>query len=80
MDDGDLAELVAPDHHGHGIILTEQSDRIPTMSGTFAVPTATTALVTLPIFTEVAVPPVHRDAPQERAPPSTSPRAPPLSA
>jgi hypothetical protein len=48
------------------------------MSGTFAVPTTTTAIVTLPIFTEVEVPPVHRDAPQERAPPSASPRAPPL--
>ena len=78
MGDGDLAELVAPDHHGHGVVLTDQSDRIPTMPGTFAVPTTTTALAAVQIFTAVQVPPVHRDPPHERAPPSTSPRAPPL--
>ncbi len=78
IDDGHLAELVAPDHHGHSVILTDQSDRIPTMPGTFAVPTTTTALVAVPVFTAVQAPPLQRDAPQERAPPSTSPRAPPL--
>ena len=41
IDDGDVAELVAPDHHGHSVILTEQSDRLPTMPGTFAVATTT---------------------------------------
>ena len=78
MDDAGLIELVPPDHHGHAVILTDQSDRIPTISGTFAVPTTITALVTVPVFAAIQVPPLQRDAPHERAPPAASPRAPPL--
>ncbi len=78
MDDTGHLELVPPDHHGHAVILTDQSDRIPTIPGTFAVPATTTALMAVPIFTAVEIPPLQRDAPHERAPPSTSPRAPPL--
>ena len=78
MDDAGHVELVPPDHHGHAVLLTDQSDRIPTVPGTFAVPTTTTAFETVPIFAAIQVPPLQRDAPHERAPPSASPRAPPL--
>ena len=78
IDDGDVAELVAPDHHGHSVILTEQSDRLPTMPGTFAVATTTTTLGTVPVLTAAQAPPLRREAPHERAPPSASPRAPPV--
>ena len=78
MDDADFVELVAPDHHGHAVVLTDQSDRIPTMVGTLAVPTTTTGLAFSPTLGATEVPPLHRDPPHERAPPSTSARAPPL--
>ena len=78
VDDGGLMEWVPPDHHGHGVVLMDPTDRIPATPGAFTVPTATTAFETVPIFAAIQVPPLQRDAPHERAPPSASPRAPPL--
>ncbi len=76
-DDGQ--QLVAPDHHDHGVVLTEQTDRIPASPMSLAVLAETAALADPPVILTPDV--VHRelDLPRERAPPSTSPRAPPLS-
>ncbi len=74
----DVLELVAPDHHGHGVILTEQTDRIPTVAGSYALPAGTTKIADRPVLVATADPPSQGDLPHERAPPSTSPRAPPL--
>ena len=74
----EFVELVAPDHHGHGVILTEQTDRVPTIAVLFAVPAGTIRLADRPLAVASAVPPHQGDLPNERAPPSTSPRAPPL--
>ena len=70
--------LVAPDHHDHGVVLTEQTDRIPAGPTSLAVLTETTALADPPVVLTPDL--VHRELnlPRERAPPSTSPRAPPL--
>ncbi len=78
VDDAGHVELVPPDHHGHGVVLTDPSEGIPTTPGAFTVPTTTKAFETVPIFAAIQVPPLQRDAPHERAPPSASPRAPPL--
>lgn len=78
VDDGGAMEWVPPDHHGHGVVLTDSSDRIPTTPGTFTVLSTTTAFEAVPIFAAIQAPPPQRDAPHERAPPSASPRAPPL--
>jgi hypothetical protein len=78
IDEGDLDELVAPDHHDHGVVLTDQSERIPTLADAFAVGATAAALATLPIVGSIQVRPLHRDPPHERAPPSNSSRAPPL--
>ena len=74
----DFVELVAPDHHGHGVILTEQTDRVPTIAVLYPVPAGTIRLVDRPVLVASAAPPPQGDLPNERAPPSTSPRAPPL--
>ena len=73
-----VVELVAPDHHGHGVILTEQTDRVPTVVVPHAVPAGTLRIADRPVLVASTVPPVQTDLPRERAPPSTSPRAPPL--
>ncbi len=75
----DVIELVAPDHHGHGVVLTEQTDRLPTVNVLPAVPAGTTSIVDHAVLAVPIVPPPQGDFPHERAPPSTSPRAPPLS-
>lgn len=75
----DVIELVAPDHHGHGVILTEQTDRIPTVAVPHAMPAGTTTIADRPVLVASLDPTPQGDLPQERAPPSTSPRAPPLS-
>ena len=75
----DHVELVAPDHHGHGVILTEQTDRIPTVAVQLAMPAGTMRIADRPVLVTFTVPPPQGDLPRERAPPSTSPRAPPLS-
>ena len=74
----DSQQLVAPDHHEHGVILTEQTDRIPTVAVQHALPAATTTIAHRPVLVAAADPPPQGDLPNERAPPSTSPRAPPL--
>ncbi len=77
----DAIELVPPDHHGHGVVLTEQTDRLPTVAVAHAVPAAgTTRTVDRPVLVAGEDPPAQSDLPHERAPPSTSPRAPPISA
>ena len=74
----DSQQLVASEHHDHGVVLTEQTDRIPAGPTSLAVLAETTALADPPLV--VAPDGVRRelDLPRERAPPSTSPRAPPL--
>jgi len=76
----DSHQLVASEHHDHGVVLTEQTDRIPSGPPSLAVLTETTALADRPVL---KVPDAVRrelELPRERAPPSTSPRAPPLPA
>lgn len=75
----DVGEIVASDHHGHGVVLAEQMDRIPTVSAVSVVPAETTSIPDYPVLIVPADPPSQGDLPHERAPPSTSPRAPPLS-
>ena len=73
-----VIELVAPDHHGHGVILTEQTDRIPTVAVPHAMPAGTMSIADRPVLVASTDPPPQGDLPHERAPPSASPRAPPL--
>ena len=77
---GDEEDVLAPvDHHGHGVVVAEQGDRIPSVHVGVSLSTASTRLATAP--TEVA--PEMRSSPrplfQERDPPAHSPRAPPPS-
>ena len=74
----DSQQLVAPDHHDHGVVLTEQTDRIPAGPTSLAVLAETTALADPPVVLTPDVVRRELDLPRERAPPSTSPRAPPL--
>ncbi len=74
----DSYQLVAPEHHDHGVVLTEQTDRIPAGPISLAVPAETTALADPPVVIALDVVRRELDLPRERAPPSASPRAPPL--
>ncbi len=74
----DSYRLVAPEHHDHGVVLTEQGDRMPTGPPSLALLTETTALADPPVVIRPDVVRRELDLPRERAPPSTSPRAPPL--
>ena len=71
-------QLVAPEHHDHVVVLTEQTDRIPAGPTLLTVLAETTALADPPVVIISDVVRRELDLPRERAPPSTSPRAPPL--
>ena len=75
-DDSD--QLVAPEHHDHGVVLTEQTDRMPTVAVPHAMPAGATRIADRPVLVAYTDPTPQGDLPHERAPPSTSPRAPPL--
>ena len=74
----DSQQLVASEHHDHGVVLTEQTDRIPAGPTSLAVPAEGTVLADPPVALAPDVVRRELDPPRERAPPSTSPRAPPL--
>ncbi len=74
----DRQQLVAPEHHDHGVVLTEQTDRMPTGPTSLAVLAETTALADPPVVIAPDVVRRELNLPRERAPPSNSPRAPPL--
>ena len=56
----DVIELVAPDHHGHGVILTEQTDRLRTVTVPHALPAGTTTIADRPVLVAASVPPPPR--------------------
>ena len=74
----DSYQLVAPEHHDHGVVLTEQTDRMPTGPTSLAVLAETTVLADPPVVITPDVVRHELNLPRERAPPSNSPRAPPL--
>ena len=75
----DVTEIAAADHHDHGVILTEQANRLPSASFGLAIPPRTVVLQESPILAAPEDPPFDRVVPHERPPPSSSPRAPPVS-
>lgn len=78
---GDLDEgprIEAADHHGHGVILTEQTGQLPSAPVATATPARATSLRVLSIVAVPAARPSYHTRPHERPPPTTSPRAPPV--
>lgn len=65
------------DHHSHGSVLVEQSDRVPSSGPQLAVP----AIIAVDVISTVVATATRADdeplRPLERAPPPGAPRAPP---
>jgi hypothetical protein len=78
-DRNDVAEI-APAHHEHGVIITEQAVRLPSLGVGFVIPIQdAVSLPDLPVVVASKVRATDYIPPHERPPPSASPRAPPVS-
>lgn len=72
--------LFPADYHTHATLLVEQDERVPSSTSQPALTSTVSAEPASPTGAPLAFVPKEPLRPLERAPPSASPRAPPLSA